>query len=59
MKRCLNCNKIVKDKDNYCRNCGIEIKKNSYYILMNVITFFAIMFLVLVIALFISSYFAY
>ena len=27
MKECLNCKKVVRDSDKYCRNCGIRVLK--------------------------------
>jgi hypothetical protein len=59
MKKCINCNNINKDKDIYCRNCGLKIKSNSHYILMNVLTFFSIMLLIFVIILFAVLYIMY
>ena len=27
MKECINCKKVVRDSDKYCRNCGIRVLK--------------------------------
>ena len=59
MKKCINCNSINKDKDLYCRNCGLKIRSNNHYILMNVLTFLSIVFLLIVIALFAILYIIY
>jgi hypothetical protein len=29
MKRCPNCNVVVSDKDNWCRNCRINLNQNK------------------------------
>lgn len=59
MKKCYNCKKINRDTDKYCRNCGYIIKSNTYYILVNIGTIFAVLILVFVIVLFIASYYVY
>lgn len=56
MKKCINCKKDNRDNDTYCRNCGVIIKSNSYYVMINVLTVFAFIFLIIVIGLFIALY---
>lgn len=56
MKKCLNCKSDVRDKDIYCRNCGILIKKNSYYVLVNVMIIIISIVILMLIILFIASY---
>ena len=36
MKKCLNCNSDIRDEDKYCRNCGVKVKKEIYYTIINV-----------------------
>lgn len=36
MKKCVNCNGIIRNSDIYCRNCGIKIEKNWYYVFVNI-----------------------
>lgn len=57
MKRCYNCKRINRDKDKYCRNCGYAMKKNIYYIIINIGTVLAFLGLIFVIILFITSYY--
>ena len=38
MKKCKNCNAIIRDDDQYCRNCGILIQSKFYTILCNLFT---------------------
>lgn len=56
MKKCLNCKKINKDGDAYCRNCGTKLHKNYYYILINIATIILIIGLILITSLFIASF---
>lgn len=56
MKKCYNCKGINRNNDTYCRNCGYQIKKNTYYVLINIGMVFVILNLIFVIALFIASY---
>ena len=36
MKECINCKKVVRDSDRYCRNCGIRVLKPYQNILINI-----------------------
>jgi rRNA maturation endonuclease Nob1 len=36
MKECINCKKVVRDSDKYCRNCGIRVLKPYQNILINI-----------------------
>ena len=56
MKKCLNCNWDVRDKDTYCRNCGCFLQSNKNYIITNVIIILIIIGIIGMIALFIASY---
>ena len=56
MKKCLNCNEVIRDKDIYCRNCGVHLKSNKSYIITNVIIVFISLGILFMIALFIASY---
>lgn len=56
MKKCLNCQKEIKDNDKYCRNCGCLIEKNSHYILVNILTILVTVAIIILIILFIASY---
>ncbi len=56
MKKCLNCQSDVREEDTYCRNCGIKLEDNRHFVLINVLTFFVIIGIVLLILLFITSY---
>ena len=57
MKTCINCKNEIKDNDKYCPKCGCLIQSNINYIFINIINFVLIIGIVLLIALFISSYF--
>ena len=57
MKKCYNCKGINRDTDKFCRNCGYILKSNTYYILINVGIVLSFLGLILVIALFIASYY--
>ena len=57
MFKCLNCNKVCKDTDKYCRNCGVTLKRKSYYILTNIFSFILLIGLIIMIVLFIASYY--
>lgn len=59
MKKCVNCKEDNRDTDTYCRNCGVVIKSNSYYVIINVLTVISFIFLIIVIGLFITLYSAY
>ena len=56
MKKCPNCTNDTRDTDIYCRSCGIKIEKNSYYVLINIFIYFALIGLVLIVALFVASF---
>lgn len=57
MIKCLNCKKDTRDDDKYCRNCGTKIRKNSYYVILNILNFIFIIILIFIVLLFIASYF--
>ena len=59
MKKCINCNNLNKDNDKYCRSCGLKIKSNSHYILINILTFLSVLLLLFVIILFVILYTMY
>ena len=59
MRSCINCKTNNKDTDIYCRNCGVIMKSNSYYVMINIFTIFAFIFLLIVIGLFIALYFVF
>lgn len=57
MKKCVNCKKNIRDDDVYCRNCGLLLRSNKYYILIDVVTIIISVFIIFLIALFVASYF--
>jgi hypothetical protein len=57
MKKCRNCDRIIKDEDRYCFYCGTKIKKESYYIFFNIVIFILIILLSLTTILYVLSYF--
>ena len=57
MKKCANCNYKCYDNDIYCRNCGIKINNNFYYIFLEVIKYILFIILIFAILLIIASYF--
>ena len=59
MKKCVNCKKNNRDGDIYCRNCGVMMKSSSYYVMINILTIFAFIFLLIVIGLFITLYYVF
>ena len=56
MKKCKNCNAIIRDDDQYCRNCGILIQSKFYTILFNLFTILMIIGIIFFVLLFIASY---
>ncbi len=56
MKECLNCHSKNKEKDLYCRNCGIKLHKNIYYVFINIFTIIIVIAIIFVLTLFIASY---
>ena len=56
MTKCKNCNAIIRDDDQYCRNCGILIQSKFYTILCNLFTIFMIIGIIFFVLLFIASY---
>ncbi len=56
MKKCLNCEKEIKDEDNYCHYCGLKVRSNNYYVFIKVLNKIIIIFIILLLLLFISSY---
>ena len=59
MKTCYNCKGTNRENDKYCRNCGLLLRSNIYYILINIGTIVAILILILIFILFVASYYAY
>ena len=59
MKKCLNCDKDVKDDDIYCRNCGCVIQSNKNYIILNIMIFILEIGIIGLIILFIASFLVY
>lgn len=57
MKKCINCESNIRDNDVYCRNCGCGIKSNAYYVMYKVITIILVIAILLMITLFITSYY--
>ena len=57
MKTCINCGNNIKDKDKYCRNCGCLIQSNVNYIFINIVNIVLIIGVILLIVLFVASYF--
>ena len=56
MKRCKNCNALIRDNDRYCRNCGICIPNNFVILLLNLFTVIMVIGIIFLILLFIASY---
>ena len=56
MIKCINCGNDNRDTDRYCRNCGIKIRTNGYYIILNILTVLFIIALILTVILLIASY---
>lgn len=56
MKECLNCKKVVRDSDKYCRNCGIRVLKPYQNTLINITKILLIIILIIMIVMFILSY---
>lgn len=56
MKECLNCKKVVRDGDKYCRNCGIRVLKPYQNTLINITKALLIIILIIMIVMFILSY---
>jgi len=59
MKKCLNCNYDIKEKDVYCRNCGCLIQSDNNYIIINIMIFIIVLATIFCILLFISSFFVF
>ena len=57
MKICINCKSYVKDKDKYCRNCGCLIQSNVNYIFINIMNLILIVGIILLVLLFVASYY--
>ena len=56
MKKCVNCQNIILNKDKYCRKCGFLIHKNIYYVIINILIIITIIAIILVITMFVASY---
>lgn len=59
MIKCVNCGNSSRDTDIYCRNCGVKIRGSWYYIMISILRYVLIIALVIVVLLFIVSYFVY
>lgn len=57
MKECLNCHKVIRTTDKYCRNCGTRILKSYQNILINISKILLIIIFIIMIIMFIVSYF--
>ena len=57
MKKCLNCRNNIRNDDKYCSKCGTLIQSNSNYILTNIMIFIVTIGIILLIMLFIASYY--
>lgn len=56
MKKCNNCKGAIREDDIYCRNCGLAIKSNTYYVFLSILIALASLWLISIIILFIASY---
>lgn len=56
MKKCQNCKGTNKNKDKYCRNCGLQLHNELYYAVTNILIKIIIIIFILLIALFIASF---
>ena len=56
MKKCINCCKNNRDKDIYCRNCGVKLKSNIYYIIINTLTIISCIIFISIILLCIAVF---
>ena len=57
MKKCDNCNAIIRDNDKYCRNCGILLPSKLNKLIYNLFLIIIILNIIFVISLFLVSYF--
>lgn len=57
MKKCLNCNNIIRENDKYCRTCGIKIQNNSWGLIINIALFIMSIAITLLVILFVLSYY--
>lgn len=56
MKKCLNCNSVVKTDDTFCRNCGCNLISNRKFVFTGVINVLLVIALIFMIMLIIASY---
>ena len=56
MKECINCKKVVRDSDKYCRNCGIRVLKTYQNILINITKVLLIIILIKMIVMYVKSF---
>jgi len=56
MKKCKNCNALIRENDKYCRNCGILIQNDFNIIINNIFTGLILIGNIFLIILFIASY---
>ena len=59
MKNCFNCDAEIYDTDRYCRKCGAPIKSDAYYVIINIATILAGIFIILLIIMFVASFLSY
>lgn len=57
MRKCMNCKLDTRDDDIYCRNCGVRVTNNLYYVFTNIVIFIIIALIIILIAIFVASYF--
>ena len=57
MKKCKNCDALIRDNDKYCRNCGIPLHGDLYILICNIFTVFIVLGIIFFVLLFIASYF--
>lgn len=56
MKKCKNCNALIREKDKYCRNCGNIVLSDIQIIITDIFTWLILIGIVFLIILFIASY---
>jgi len=56
MKKCKNCNAIIREEDKYCRNCGVVIPSKLYNIVCDIYTVLIVLGILFFIVLIVASY---
>jgi RNA polymerase subunit RPABC4/transcription elongation factor Spt4 len=56
MKNCKNCNALIREEDNYCRNCGVNLSHKFYDVICNIYTVLIVIAIALLIILVVASY---